>query len=967
MKTYLPYFKVGLIPLVLSSALSISYSNSAIAEEAKEERLVVTGSKIRRSEVVGNSPIQILSREDIEKTGLTSVADILQRMSSSGAALNTRFNSSGNFGMPSDGGGVGAGAAEVDMRHLGSKRVLILVDGKRWVNGSSASGVSSAVDVNTIPLAIVDRIEVLEDGASTIYGSDAIAGVINIITRTDIDSWQLNASYGGFGNTPVSLDDGFTSSFDFFAGAQGERHNVVMSISHVNQNVVYSQNRSTADLPLFGTGNTRGSSATPFGRFLFTDANGNTVNTTPNGLGGSLNFPDDFHDFTNDDRFNYAAFNLYVTPSERTNIFSRIRYDMSTDVTFYAMTLYNNRKSRNQAAPEPIFIGPEAGTGGIADTVSIDITNPYNPFGLTLDENNFVFAGRRPIEAGPRSYRQNVDTSYIATGFEGSFDSGDNAYYWDVNFAWGKNRGSQIKTGALNAARIKLALGPVADCNADPLCVPLNIFGYGSITQDMLDYISFTQKDFSENNTQIFSANINGDLFELPAGYVGFAAGMEHRKRSGFFQPDAVAASGETMGIPASPTDGGFTVDEYFLETNIPLLSDVAGAEKLELSLAVRKSEYASTAGSRFEKTTSKYGILWRPNEQLTFRANVSEGFRAPSIGELFATGARNDTSITDPCNTTDANVRTRCEQIWGTMDFSALAALGQTQISVLTSGNHNLQPEESDSVNWGVVYSPDWFDNSQTISALTFEFTAYDIEMEEAIQPIDAADQLNRCVGGNNDDFCVGIDRANGISITNFDNSLRNIGGIETAGTDFKVMLSTQELEWGRLNVTWKNTFVEHYRTEVLGVNSGDIDGTEFGSNPDRAVPEWKFDLALDWTHGDWSANTTVRYLSKIYERCSDFLDGTPNSLANLGLCSDPDLNNNANSVNVMDETYYVDVQVGYSSELFGAKIDYAIGARNLFEQDPPLCTQCDLNSYLPGLYDPQGRYWYLKFTMRP
>ncbi|PWK53421.1 TonB-dependent receptor plug domain-containing protein [Pleionea mediterranea] len=959
------HFKLALIPLAFSSLLDRPVY-AAEDDAAKDEKVIVTGSRIRQSQAAGNAPVLTLDRDDLAKTGLTSVADVLQKMSTSGAALNTRFNSSGNFGMPSDGGGVGAGGAEVDMRHLGSDRVLVLVDGRRWVSGSSASGVSSSVDLNTVPLAIVDRIEVLEDGASSIYGSDAIAGVVNIITRKDVNGWEMNASYGGFGDFIADIEDGETTSFDMTFGATGARHSIVTSFSHVDQNVVYSQNRSLATEPLFGTGNTRGSSATPFGRFVFFDGNGDVVSTTPNGDAGNLNYPSDFHDFTDDDRFNYAAFNLYVTPSKRTNVFTRATYDLSNDVTLFTQAMFNNRRSKNQAAPEPIFIGPDAGTGGIADTVSIDVTNPYNPFGVTLDENNFIFAGRRPIENGPRQYSQDVNTYYFTTGLEGTFDTGQSAYYWDVSMSWGTNRASQIKTGALNAARIKRALGPLSECQADPLCVPLNIFGRNSISQQMLDYISFTQKDASQNKIQLFNANINGELFEMPAGYAGFAAGYEHRVQSGFFEPDAIAASGETMGIPASPTNGSYDVDEYFLETKFPLLSGVSGAEYLEVSAAVRRSEYNTSANTSFDATTTKFGVLWRPIEELSLRATVSEGFRAPSIGELFNEGARNDQSMSDPCVNASSSVQERCLDIWPNIDFQALDSLGQTQISVNTGGNPQLNPEESESFTWGAVYSPDWFRNSNTWNNIGFELTFYDHEIKNPIQALDAQTQLNNCVLLNNDEQCFGIARGGNGGITSFGNGLQNLDktGIETAGTDFKLNISTEELDWGRLGITWRNTFVEYYRDSFFG---RDFDGEEFGSNPDRAIPEWKYDLTVDWSLNSWSASTTVRYMSKIYESCSDFLDGTANSLTNLGLCSNPSSVDDSFSTNIMDETYYVDFQLGYNTQLAGMDADFALGARNLFDQDPPLCTQCDLNSYLPGLYDPQGRFWYLKVSLRP
>ena len=201
----------------------LAAAQDAPAPEAKTlDTVTVTGTRIKKAEMEGQVPVQVLTREDIDRSGFTSVADIVQNLTASGSALNTKFNSSGNFGFPPDGGGVGAGSATVDLRHLGAKRMLVLVDGIRWVNESSASGVGSSVDLNTIPLAIIERIEILEDGASSIYGSDAIAGVVNIITRKKVDGAQLNLHYGEYDE-----GDGDTYGADFGWGGSTERRAVV--------------------------------------------------------------------------------------------------------------------------------------------------------------------------------------------------------------------------------------------------------------------------------------------------------------------------------------------------------------------------------------------------------------------------------------------------------------------------------------------------------------------------------------------------------------------------------------------------------------------------------------------------------------------------------------------------------------------------------------------------------------------
>jgi len=959
-----------LVGIACSAASPMVYAAEDGVDEG-ENKVVVTGSRIRQVQAEGNAPILILSREDIAKTGFTSVADILQKLPAAGSALNSRYNSSGNFGMPSDGGGVGAGSAEIDLRHLSSKRTLVLVNGKRWVNNSSASGLGRAVDLNTIPISVIEQIEILEDGASSIYGSDAIAGVVNIITRKDFDGMELTSYVGQFDES-----DGETTEIELAYGSNSDKHNFFFGLSYRDQEEVSASDRSLASTPKPGGLGRHGSSATPGGRYLFTidgdqtgttgdvcsyDADGDVTfcNITPDGSAATANNYDGYHNWSNADRFNYAAFNLYVTPTKTTNIYTQGTYDLSDDVNFNFSAMYNRRESKNQAAPEPIFIGPDAGTGNAyADGVSIDVTNPYNPFGVTLDADNFIFAGRRPIENGPRQYFQDVDTLHVAAGLDGALDLGAKTFYWDVNWSWSQNQASQLKTGALNARRINLALGPVDACNADPLCVPLNIFGTGSITQEMLDYISFVQHDNSEIDLQTFSANITGDLVELPAGPLGIAAGAEHRRESGRFDPDPIASNGETMGIPASPTSGTVGVDEYYIEANIPLIADAAAAKELSVSLAFRSSDY-DTSGS---ETTGKFGLLWRPTDDLLIRGTVAEGFRAPSIAELFATGSRSDISLTDPCSTTNVTTQATCISIWNNIVYPDFNTINASQTGVNTGGNANLKAETSDSTTFGLVYDASWAAESDWADALSFSINFYDHEIENAIQAIDPQLQLNNCVLGGDLTACNGIGRVGTGTINSFDNALVNLGTIETSGYDFTISYAFPETSVGKFSVIWRNTIVDEY----IENGGEDLVGQEFGSVPDRGIPEWKYDLNFSWKHGDMSASWNIHWIDELVESCSDFLDNSPDSLTNQGLCSNPDNAENANSTNVLDDTFTHDVQFAYDTKVLERDLTLSVGVQNLFDEDPPACTSCDLNGYDPGTYQPQGRFIYFRGVIK-
>ena len=327
-----------------------------------------------------------VSAEDYAASGATSIADFVQRLPIAGSAINRTNNSSGNLGYPPDGGGIGAGAAEMDLRYLASKRVLVLVDGRRWVKGSSGSGVSGAVDLNSIPASAIKSIEILQDGASAVYGSDAIGGVLNIITADDYDTFSISGYAGQYGE-----GDGETSEFDMRLGGEGERGRALIAMNYTNQENVDTADRPTSEFPLpgfpFGI-----SSGTPAGRQVFFDpVVGDIVSLAPNaGVTNpvyTLGDPTggDFHAFALDDRFNYQPYNHLVTPNERFNVFAKGEYDIADNVRFKALASFNNRKSQGRAAPVPLFFGVDGGSTPYMVNFTMPANHPFNPFGIDLD------------------------------------------------------------------------------------------------------------------------------------------------------------------------------------------------------------------------------------------------------------------------------------------------------------------------------------------------------------------------------------------------------------------------------------------------------------------------------------------------------------------------------------------------------------------------------------------------------
>jgi iron complex outermembrane receptor protein len=924
------------------------------ADEAKTlDTVTVTGSRIKKAELETSVPVQVLSREDIDRSGFTSVADIVQNLTASGAGLNTKFNSSGNFGFPPDGGGVGAGAATVDLRHLGAKRVLVLVDGIRWVNESSASGVGASVDLNTIPLNIIDRIEVLEDGASSIYGSDAIAGVVNIITKRNVEGATVEVHYGQNGK----LDGGETYGADISWGGTSDRAQWFIAGSYYKQKEISSSEYWAAREPVPGTGLANGSSATPNGRFVFQDPNSgqvysitpNTGITDPAYASGQPDCPtartDDYHCFGTPDRFNFAPYNLLLTPSERKSIFGQVRFEFTPSFSGYAKALYNERESANQAAPEPIFLGTDAGVYNkwAESQLVIPANQAYNPFGFDLttmgSSPNLFLIGRRPVEGGPRRYEQKVKTWYVNAGLEGTFNVGDRPWSWDVNFVRSESKADQTNYGSYNLRKINLALGDPAVCAATPGCVPLNIFGGpGTITQDMLNWIQPVVRDESENKLTLASANITGDLFEMWAGPLSFAAGYEYRKYEGSYTPDPITVAGEYNGVPSGPTSGEYDVNEAYLELSVPLMKDSGFGKSLDLSLAGRYSKY-STFGS---KNTGKIGLRWQVADEFLIRTSWAQGFRAPTIGELYGTLSRFDATLQDPCSGL-ATVTPECVANGVPQGYEQT----NSQISVVTSGNRELKPESSRSFMLGAVWSPSFADNASWSDKLDLGVTFYKHEITDAIQAPDAQAILDRCISNVDPAACASYSRSSTGQIIRFDDILDNLGTIKTDGWDFTAAWTLPEQNWGRLRFDWKNTWVTRYE---LVNETGQLEPRQPGIEVNNsAIPEWTSTLVTDWSLGPWSVAWSMRFIDGVDESC-----GGANGFA---ICDD-----SGNDINHLGAVTYHDLQVSWETPAVAKGLKLTAGVNNVGGKDPPTCLSCSLNGYDASTYDLPGRFWYAR-----
>lgn len=937
---------------LLANITPVQAQTAPADDGASEAEIVVTGSRIRRDPLNQDSPVITLDQDALAQSGLSSVADILQRLPSASGGLNSKVNNSGNLGNPPDGGGVGAGSAEIDLRYLAAKRTLVLVDGLRFVNGTSGSGIPATVDINTIPSNMIDRIEVLQAGASPLYGSDAIAGVVNIITVAQQEGLRASAQFGTF-----RQGDGHTQDYNISYGVKGDTTNLVFGASYVKQEAVRSRDRTISQFPNPGqtacsNGGGGCSSAALNGRFRTSFGN-QTISTAPD------NTPTlaELRPFLVTDRFNFAPFQYILTPSERYGGWLSFKQELGSDINFRVKAQYNRRNSQNQGAFEPLFIGPDAGngSGSLFDTLSFDATNPFNPFGVTLESgsnpdgtsngraSNYSFIARRLVEAGQRTFNQKVDTMSATATLDGSFDVGGHKWYWDATALFGVNDAHQSFTGNVNAARVAQAIGPLANCTAP--CVPLNLFGgAGSITPAMLAFIGFTERDKSQQKLYDYTANLSGDIFDLPAGPVAFAVGYEHRIQSGSFDPDPIVAAGFSADIPAQPGAGRYNVDEIFGELRIPLLKDKPFFHSLEVNGAVRHSSYSISGSS----TTYTGTGLWKPVEDLLLRGSYSTGFRAPSLGELFGGRSRFDLAANDPCTSaagglflTNATVRANCIADGVPADGSYDEDQGG-QLPIITQGSLALKPEKSRNLLFGAVYAPAWARNGGFARSFTIEANYYDIRVTNAIGAIDPNLTLNNCALLGDAASCARVVRTRKGFVNEIDGTLQNLDKIRTKGFDVTLNYLTPETGIGTFGLTANATWLLKY---VLTASNGfvvlDRKGTERGS-PDQAFPKFKGNATVNWTIGDFGASFTGRYIDGVTEKKAD---GSPNKL---------------------DSRFYGDVQLMFTPTFLDKRFAFTLGVNNVFNQDPPGCFSCGVNNFDPTTYDVPGQFGYLRVSYK-
>lgn len=939
------------VRLAIAFGAASTFAGTAFAQQAQQEndesvkieRIDVTGSRIRSTDIETAQPVFTISRADIANQGFTSVVDILQNMSTTGAPPISRAAPLSS--------GEAAGGNYANLRNLGANRTLVLVNGKRL--GITTNGLQ---DLSAIPMSMVERVDVLKDGASTLYGSDAMAGVINIITRKDFEGLEFSVYSGEY-----DQGDGGKKNVSMVTGFATNRGSITLGAEWRDEKGVWAKDRefSAVGYPGYDINNNR-TLVGQYGRFNY---DGQWwVAKRP---GEAASFPDDFEPQTFANGSSNASEQMHVlAPLTARSVYVSTNYNLKDNLRFTSDIGYSERDATRQIAGYPL---QSASAFGNINGWFLDADSHFNPVGQDVRYT------RRGWEV-PRVSGSDQNTLRFTASLEGSFDIGQRFFDWDIGGVFSESKLLQTGYGDFQIPNVVAASGPsflnaqgVVQCGsaASPIpltqCVPWNPlagFGAGDTANSLADpavqaFLFPTTHARGETTTKIYFANISGLLATLPAGDMTFAIGGEHRQEVGVFVPDAMAQAGLTSTLAAGATSGEYDLSEVYAELNVPILADMTGARELSLSLATRYSDY-STFG---DTTNSKVGLKWRPIDSLLVRGTWSEGFRSPTVSNLYGGGSQSFvTGFTDPCDSVYGVARgtPRCLQDvpadYRQLQQGFIPTTGpsaQTPVPFNSGSNPLLQPETSETKTIGFVYSPESIQNLNVI------VDWWSITIEDTMVTDTANAIVNDCYVGLEEARCAMFSRdPSNFIVSSLSYGLRNAGITKTEGYDIGISYR-YETDFGVLGTNWNTTYVDRYDSK----STNDPEALLSPSVGYGSTFRVRSTLGINWSLGDFSANWNVRYYSSMKERCT-FDDR----------CNIPDFsadwtNNLVVPYHKNGSTTFHDLQVSYNTP-WDSKL--SVGANNVFEkQGPIMYSQPSANFSYYGGFD-VGRFWYFRYEQK-
>ncbi|HEX7129946.1 MAG TPA: TonB-dependent receptor [Rhodanobacteraceae bacterium] len=940
------------------------------------------------------NPVVTIDRTQITNSGKVTLGDLVQDLPAvTGSPQNTRVNNGG-----------GTGGTFASLRGLGTGRTLVLVDGRRVTNN----------DLNIIPAELVERVEVLNDGGSVVYGSDAIGGVINFILRKDYQGAEFSVNYG-----ISDRDDAERRGVSFIFGQTSDKGSILAGVDYNKFDPVGAGSRDFSKDALYlyyGNIYAFGSSRNPYARAILatTDVNGNdvfapgqagvgdgscssaTLKSNPGdgqvGTAGDGSSLADYKCYTGADSYNYQTLNYDLTPQERTNAFFKGDYQLSDNIQAYMDVFHNKTTSAYAIAPLPF--------DALSDGVTISQYSMYNPFGVDFGppqnnagavstktgdfvQNSYEFLTRF-TGVGQRSTNYTTTTDQGVFGVKGGF--GQSSWTWDANYNYGHI--SQLAKGTGDLVynqQFRNAVGPsmLDPVTGQPICVstpgdattvisgctPINMFGNQNDPAIAATEAPYAATFFNSfvNVFRSYNASVTGNLFSLPAGDAQLAVGADYRT---LYSHSVVSYLSVIDANPNSPTfgqcqgpqsacsaslQGGYNVKEAYAELFIPILKDVPFVQSLNVTLGDRYSKY-SLAGST---NNTKIAVEWRPIDDLLLRGTIQDVFRAPTIGQLFTSPTGNAPQFSDPCIGLDAATlaahANACQNVAPNATFQSLQnGLSQTTgvVSGSVAAGYPLKPEFGKSFDFGFVYDPHF------VPGLSVNADLWRIYLNDTITTVGAQTAANVCFANNSSPLCALIHRRANGQVQFISQPTVNLGRLDTRGVDLGVHYRVPQVGWlpGQVTLGLEATYLAEFTNNTVpGDPNSQVSHVAGHFYTDYgSYPRWRGQLNAGWKLGAWDASWRVRYIGhEVVGSCAPAENQSADGAFEAYCFRVPDI-------------IYNDIQVGYNIEPINTQI--SIGVDNAFDKQPPIFTQTNvLNGDTDvNTYDTIGRFYWARATVK-
>lgn len=954
--------------LIGAAALpTAAYAQDTTAEPAEETtEVVVTGTLITNPNLVSSSPVSVIGESEIQLRNEGNAEELIRDLPGAVPGIGSSTNN-GNGGF-----------STVDLRGLGAQRNLVLLDGNRLVVANQ----SGTVDLNNIPVALIQRTEVLTGGASTTYGADAVSGVVNFITRKDFAGMEL-----AVGNSITERGDGHTFRADLTLGVNFDdgRGNAVLSLGYQEADAVYQGSRDISVFEIGGTnGRAAGSSATSVPTTISIFGTRNQLNPS-----STLLVPEYAG-------FNFNPYNIFQTPYKRHNLYAAANYEVSDMIEVYARGMFSRNVVSTIIAPSGIF----------GERLTIPGNNPFLPSGvrdqlcaaagIALGATCNTHAAipmaevyRRTTEIGPRVSEYTTTMFDYRAGAKVKFSE---SIALDVSAGYGESDLVQIQSGYVLRSRVQQALNASSTtaCTVTTNnCVPLNLFGpQGSITPEMAAFLNGSSTITIKNKLSQARAVLNGDfgasLWADEA--IGFAIGAEYRKYEYARLPDNFAAvPGELGGAGGAitPFTGGYDVKEAYGEIIAPIVADKPFFHSLTAEAGIRYSSYSVDAAGdpSFETTTWKAGLSWEPVESVKFRGNYQRAVRAPNVDELFRPVATQLTNLAvDPCQGTapvgNANLTLACLN-QGAPAVGAIPAPTAGQINFTGGGNPTIQPETADTFTVGAIFRPTF------VPGLTVSIDYYNIKVNDAIARQTPDDALRACFGSNpasitaaqaNSAACTSIRRnpatgsLSGSPATTFGLQLplTNNGRLATDGIDLAVSYQRKFGDVG-LNLNFTGNWTNHlrFRASPTALNRECVGYYSVNCGPSNAAsggqiqPKFSFQQRTTLSFGPADVSLLWRYIHPVrYEPgLPPIFSGT---ITGVGPAATSPMVGRTENFNHIEAYHYFDLTTRFE---VNEHLDLVFGVTNLFDREAPLtgstigATGANSGNTFPSTYDTLGR----------